>query len=79
MSSEPRRLWYDWMLLVTVCLFVASAVFFVMDIALAYRPTRIVAALLCGGVCGLVGMSIAEDINLEFRYSRKYQEEKNGQ
>lgn len=79
MSSDPKHLWFDWVFLVTVGLFVGAIVATVLDAIFLYKFTRIIAACLGGGVCGLVAMSIAEDINIEFRCTRKDKEDKNGQ
>ena len=80
MSDNMKKLWYDWLFLVTVGLFVAAIVFVVLDSIFAYRFTRIIVSLLGGGICGIMGMSVAEDIDIEFRCTRKYKEDlDNGQ
>jgi hypothetical protein len=71
MRSDPKHLWFDWFFLVTVGLFSGAIVATVLDTIFLYKFTRIVAACIGGGVCGLVAMSIAEDINIEFRCARK--------
>lgn len=78
MSSDPKHLWYDWVFLFTVGLFVGAIVAVILDSIFLYRFTRVIAACLGGGVCGIVAMYTAEDINLEFRCTREYKEKKNG-
>ena len=79
MDNDAKHLWFDWIFLITVGLFVGAIAGVVLDSIFAYKFTRIIVACLGGGVCGILAMSIAEDINIEFRCSRKDKGDKDGQ
>jgi hypothetical protein len=72
----PKHRWYDWVFLATVGLFIGAVTFVVLDSIFLHKFTRIIAALLGAGCIGVVATSIAEDVNIEFRYSREFKEDK---
>ena len=74
--GNPKHLWYDWAVLLAVAFVVGAIAFTLADCAFAFRPTRLVVAGAVAICCGILAMSVAEDINIEFRCTRKYKDDK---
>ena len=72
----PKRRWYDWLFAATVGAFAAAIVFVVVDSVMSVRLWRVIVSLLAAGTSGVVAMSLADDVDLEWRIGRTGKNEK---
>ena len=67
---KTKRRWYDWLFVATVGAFAAAIVFVVVDSVMSVRLWRVIVSLLAAGSSGVVAMSLADDVDLEWRIGR---------